>query len=499
MGARSAIERELKLGVWAGFELPDLAADGLTAAAPAERRLEAVYYDTADLRLLRRGITARYRSGEAGADGWTVKLPGGAATLGLARKEVSVAASDAAMPPELVDLTRGWALGAPLEAVARLNTLRRSVALLDGDGNSLAVVEDDAVSVLRGERVAARFHELEVELSGDAPAELLETLARRLTDAGAQPVDQVPKLVRALGPAALLPWTFAPLEAGAQATAGEVARARFTSAAGRLVDHHAPVALDGAPESVRRMRSAARTLRRDLRTFRPLLDRDAVRHARAELSWLSVALGHMRRIDVMLDRARAVLAAEDVRAAARGDDLLAGLGDDRDAALARLLATLRSDRYAALLAEVAALAAAPPFDSAGAGRPAADVLPRLVRAPLRRLRAVSEPGGEEPLTDLRRAVAQLRAAVDAAAPYAGRDAQRSARELDTLADLLRDHHHALVTVAALRTFAAEAPAAAAWNAGLLAGLELRRAAGLRARLAGTWQPAMRKRRWTWLD
>ena len=66
MAARGAIERELKLGVWAGFELPDLSADGLTAAAPAEHRLEAVYYDTADLRLLRRAIAA---ASQAPADG----------------------------------------------------------------------------------------------------------------------------------------------------------------------------------------------------------------------------------------------------------------------------------------------------------------------------------------------------------------------------------------------------------------------------------------------
>jgi hypothetical protein len=39
---RHAIEREVKLGVWPGFELPDLdeALDGLVAAGPAEGRFE---------------------------------------------------------------------------------------------------------------------------------------------------------------------------------------------------------------------------------------------------------------------------------------------------------------------------------------------------------------------------------------------------------------------------------------------------------------------------
>jgi len=122
------------------------------------------------------------------------------------------------------DLVRGWALGAPIKPVAQLRTRRRQTTLSEGDGRPLAVLDDDEVSILRGARVTDRFHELEVELADQAPDDLLPRLKERLEAAGAQPLDQAPKLVRALGPAALEPWELAPLELGARPIAAEVVR-----------------------------------------------------------------------------------------------------------------------------------------------------------------------------------------------------------------------------------------------------------------------------------
>ena len=68
MGETSThIEREVKLGAWAGLALPDLsgvAADIKVVALPTQR-LSATYYDTVDLRLARWGVTVRHRSTEA--------------------------------------------------------------------------------------------------------------------------------------------------------------------------------------------------------------------------------------------------------------------------------------------------------------------------------------------------------------------------------------------------------------------------------------------------
>ena len=74
-------ETETKYDAPAGAALPRL--DGLPQVAgtsgPDEEQLEAEYYDTDDLRLIRAGITLRRRRGGDDA-GWHLKLPLGADT-----------------------------------------------------------------------------------------------------------------------------------------------------------------------------------------------------------------------------------------------------------------------------------------------------------------------------------------------------------------------------------------------------------------------------------
>ena len=66
-GLRSR-ELEAKLIAPNELRLPDLSGlvKGATAVRLPGRHLEATYYDTAELRLARNGITLRYRSGEDG-------------------------------------------------------------------------------------------------------------------------------------------------------------------------------------------------------------------------------------------------------------------------------------------------------------------------------------------------------------------------------------------------------------------------------------------------
>jgi inorganic triphosphatase YgiF len=516
----ATMERELKLGVWPGFALPDLSdvVAGADVGPPQERRLEAVYYDTPDLRLLRRGVTVRFRRGEDAGGLWTAKLPGEAPALGLARTEVSVAADPAQMPRLLEDLTRGWALGASLAPVARLRTARRTVALRDPDGAPLAVIDDDEVSILRGQRVAARFRELEVELAETAPAPVLAALAERLRSAGAQPVDQVPKLVHALGPPALEPWDLAAPSIENGATAGDVARSLLLAAAAKVVDHHATVMGDDGAEGVRRARAGARRVRAYLKTFGPLLDHEAVDPVRADLGWLTDTLGRVRDLDVLIAGLREEIVARPNEAARRaagsapGDDVAAASLDgapataiierlvaDRDRVLERLRRTLRGARYAALLERVAGFAMAPPFASSKAERPAAEVLPALVRRPLKDLRAEAKalPDGE--LERLRKPVRRLRFAVEAAAPVAGAPAARAARELADLEDVLVQHHRAVSALERLGTLAEDADPQEAWAAGVLAGVQLERAAAYRARFGEVWRRAVRKGRWAWVQ
>ena len=83
-------ELEAKLIAPDELRLPDLSGlvKGATAVRLPGRHLEATYYDTAELRLARNGITLRYRSGEDGRP-WTVKLPEGSSAAALRRSEVS--------------------------------------------------------------------------------------------------------------------------------------------------------------------------------------------------------------------------------------------------------------------------------------------------------------------------------------------------------------------------------------------------------------------------
>ena len=78
------LEVETKYDVDDDFVVPELTGlDGVaTVDPPVEHSLEAVYFDTTDLRLLRARVTMRRRTGGTDA-GWHLKLP-----AGTARREV---------------------------------------------------------------------------------------------------------------------------------------------------------------------------------------------------------------------------------------------------------------------------------------------------------------------------------------------------------------------------------------------------------------------------
>ncbi|NUP40532.1 MAG: CYTH domain-containing protein, partial [Streptomyces sp.] len=106
-------EREATFEGTGLFDPQDLrllaAVDRVREEPPEE--LDAIYYDTPDLRLLTRGVTLRRRSGGHDA-GWHVKLP----TEGPARLEVHAplkAGKGGAVPGELLNRTAAYARGRP--------------------------------------------------------------------------------------------------------------------------------------------------------------------------------------------------------------------------------------------------------------------------------------------------------------------------------------------------------------------------------------------------
>ena len=160
-------EREVKLTPVPGFRLPALddVVEGVTARPDEILDLDAIYYDTADLRLARSGASLRYRDPE----GWTVKLPApsGGRAARARRAHVPGRARRPARRRRSTSCAR-WVRTAAVHAVARLKTRRRRVELVDAGGKKVAEVVDDEVSVLDDGRITGRFRELEVEIGEDA-------------------------------------------------------------------------------------------------------------------------------------------------------------------------------------------------------------------------------------------------------------------------------------------------------------------------------------------
>ncbi len=295
------LEREVKLAAWGGFVLPALddVAPEVTVEALKTKKLDATYYDTRDLRLARAGVSLRHRVGDDPP--WTVKLPEGDGGPVMTRREITFDGPAATIPPEAERLVRAYTRGEALTAAARLKTERARVGL-NVDGEPVAEIADDEVSVYHGRRLASRFREVEVEVEDTAPEGLLPAVVERLRDAGAGEPDNTPKVVRALGPRALepLPGTVAAVRP--DSTIGEVVQAAVGNALARMVAHDPGVRMGDDPEDVHQARVGTRRLRSDLRTFRPLLDPDWVAGLREEAGWYAGLLGEVRDTEVLMER-----------------------------------------------------------------------------------------------------------------------------------------------------------------------------------------------------
>jgi CHAD domain-containing protein len=489
------LERELKFSPGPLFVVPDLATiTGLHPEPPVTERLSATYFDTDDFRLARAGASLRYRDPE----GWTVKLPAGRGDT-LERHELHVDGAPGEPPAAVVDLVHALVRREPLCAVARLNTVRTKIGLRNDDGTVVGELVDDEVSLLDGARLAARFREVEVEITDAADDTLPAAVVARLRAAGAGRPDPVPKIVRALGPRAADPSDLPdppPLDFASTAT--EVVRAAIVRSTRRLVEHDPGVRLGRDPEAVHQARVATRRLRSDLRTFRAVLDTEWSEPLRDELKWLGGALGSVRDTEVLLERLEGALEELPPSDADDGKALLAQLATHRQDARADLLAAMRSDRYFALLDALVDAARSPRFD--------ADVdedeleLADFVRKPWRKLRraadAIDEQSSDHDLHQTRIRAKRARYAAEAVAEALGKDAAKFAEACESVQDLLGEHQDAIVAAEWLRRHAGTDPASA-FVAGELVTIERDAARRVRDEWPDVWRKARRKklRRW----
>jgi CHAD domain-containing protein len=459
----SVQETERKYEAPAGSDLPPL--DGLPGVAaeagPEQIDLEAVYYDTADLRLAREGITLRRRTGGDDA-GWHLKLPVGEDT----REEIRLplGRNGKRPPKELADLVQVYTRGAELVPVARIRTHRKRWQLVDDHGDLMVEVVDDLVSaqVVDDDSTLDSWREVEVELGEHGDRKLLGAVERRLLEAGLHRSTSSAKLNRLLSDR-LAPAPPSP-KISKKSTASDVVLA-YVHEQAEALKHYDPAVRRDEDDAVHQMRVATRRLRSALQAYGKVVDREHTRELTDELKWLASVLGEARDLEVLHARfthAVAELEPELVLGpvAARLTRHFAPL---EAAAKAQCVATLSGDRYFALLNAIDALLASPALTPL-ALKPATKVLPDLIARAYRRLaghakEAMTAPEQHErdvALHECRKAAKRLRYTTEAAIPVFGKRAKAYRERAKALQTLLGEHQDSVVARPVLRELGVQA-------------------------------------------
>ncbi len=322
------------------------------ASGPAERhRLRSIYFDTAKLKLRRRGVAIRVRhAGKRRLQ--TLKSADGGENGVFARHEWEHEIQGDV--PDL-RLARDTALG--LLATKRLQrklrpifetVIERTTLPIHCGGTDLELAIDRGHIRARGGRQREPVSEIEIELKRGDPAELTR-LARRL--ARSVPVAYGPRTKADRGYALSAGEADGPVQAGAIALAGTLtASEAFQVIALACLDHalaNDRAARAGAAEGIHQMRVGLRRLRAALSLFKHMLPGAATDAVKAELRWLTDQLSPVRDLDVLLEeRVRPLRHTSPV--AAEAGVLEQDLDARRDAVRERAKAALESARYRAI-------------------------------------------------------------------------------------------------------------------------------------------------------
>jgi CHAD domain-containing protein len=438
MSVASHVETELKYE--AGDELPSLRdLPGVADVdGPRLERLDAVYFDTADLRLARHGATLRRRTGGEDA-GWHLKVSAGGHSRTELRLPLDVGPGGATNTPpdELADLAFGMARGAEIRPVAQVRTARQVWRLVGRKGRQLAEVADDQVSARRLDPEAIEsgvdeWHELEIELTDPGTAKGFD---RALRKAGLRRARHSSKLARVL-----------PVSQPSFAdTAGDAVLAYVRAQFEEIVAQDLRVRRD-APDAVHQMRVAVRRLRSALRVYGRLLP--GTERLRADLQWLGRKLSPARDAEVQHAGFLDSLAA-------LPDELVVGpvaarltrhFGPVAAASRHTVLETLGDKRYRRLLDSVDRLLTDPPL-ARKASRSAAAELPKHVRRAYRKTRR--RVSGDTPHR-ARKAAKRYRYALEVASPAVGKKARRARKAARDLTKVLGEHQDAVLAQPLLR-------------------------------------------------
>ncbi|MGW4487657.1 CYTH and CHAD domain-containing protein [Amycolatopsis sp. NPDC004368] len=484
------IERERKYEVAQDVVVPEFVGGGTVRGqdAPAEKRLDATYYDTAGFALVRAGITLRRRSGGHDA-GWHLKLPVGPDT----REELQVPLGEDGelVPRELDRLLRAHTLGRKLLPIAHLKTERFEHRLTDASGQVVATVTDDHVTGEVGGKTARldRWREFEVELEGDAAPELLDELEGTLVEVGARVSVWPSKLRRLVGdrvpngrPVARKP--------SARGVVGDYLREQFAALQRADVGVRRDV-----EDSVHQLRVASRKLRSALGTFSSIVDDGRVPGVRRELKWLGGELGPARDGEVVEALVRDWVEGADAELVVGPVDQYLTRRFSREAVEARekALAALEGKRYLRLVRELDEVVSGV---SAGRGSGSAKKeLRRPVRKAARKLRKAEKAArglsGEElqlALHEVRKKAKRARYAADVVRPVFGGKVRAWRKNVKRVQQVLGDHQDWVVAGPVVYRLGVDGrDEGVGFSFGVLYGAGGGVRAGLRREFAGRWK------------
>lgn len=358
-GSDTAINREIELKLRATPETVDrllaspLLAGGISGLTDAQQ-LDAAYYDTADLRLQKRGISLRVRKeGERFIQ--TIKSKGSAAGV-HDRMEWETVVPDLTPRPDWVMNNEAQALLGhlvPGELVETCRTaIEREIRVVGHKHNGeIAIIEIafDRGTLEAGDR-SLPAAEIELELlKGDRQA--LYALALELHDYAPIQIELRSKADRAYALFTEAPpqWHKGkPLRFAPKTTVDEGISTVFQSCFSHWMANEPAVLENNHPEGVHQMRVALRRIRSALTLFGSVLPMMQAGWLKRECRWIAGTLGSARNWDVFLEEVLAPLEAK-----RPGDKSLAALRDQCERARARHYETareaIRSPRYTALV------------------------------------------------------------------------------------------------------------------------------------------------------
>jgi CHAD domain-containing protein len=463
--AEVAPEIETKFDVAPDFAVPPLdALAGKHGHVDVDVvHLVSTYYDTEARELLRQRLALRRRLGDADT-GWQLKVP---ASEG--RTELRWPPEGDVPPIEMIDLLGPFLHGHPLHPAVTVDTTRARHRLVAEDGSMLAeIAADDVRAIDEGGGVRApRWHEVEVEL-GEGSRDLLQEVGKRLLHAGACPSTSRSKLARAsvgIGNEGV---------GTPRTSAGALLLDYLNTQADAIVAGHFAIHRD-ADDAVHKTRVACRRTRSTLRTFGDFFDADQASGFEVELKWYAEVLGNVRDAEVLRARFKAAVAdlPADLAVGDVGQRIDKYLEAEHDQRMDQLRVAMRSERYAALLAEIGRWREDPPF-TAAAGRPA-EALQEVVERMAKRLRkrvarATKASGSSEDMHRARKTGKRTRYAAEVAPVEEIPDLVHHATALQ---DILGEYQDSVVATALLQRLAEDAPAEAVLGFGALVARERR--------------------------